>query len=139
MPISGFGSDSLSEKWLKEFSLKSIHKLFFFTKYFVYNLLCYCMLHKSSLELSTISEKAEQQHSLLKDFRQKLIDAILRLWVIKCSFMKISELHAQKRRLKITQLEKARFIKVNELKLTQVELFSFSYFMCAAANAYELF
>ena len=26
-------------------------------------------------------------------------------------------------RLKITQLEKARFIKVNELKLTQVELF----------------
>ena len=26
-------------------------------------------------------------------------------------------------RLKITQLEKARFIKVNELKLTEVELF----------------
>ena len=26
-------------------------------------------------------------------------------------------------RLKMTQLEKARFIKVNELKLTEVELF----------------
>ena len=32
-----------------------------------------------------------------------------------------------------------RFIKVNELKLTQVELFSFFHFMCAAANASELF
>ena len=32
-----------------------------------------------------------------------------------------------------------RFIKVNELKLTQVELFSFFHFLCAAANASELF
>ena len=32
-----------------------------------------------------------------------------------------------------------RFIKVNELKLTQIELFSFFHFMCAAANASELF
>ena len=32
-----------------------------------------------------------------------------------------------------------RFIKVNELKLTQVELFSFFPFMSAAANASELF
>ena len=32
-----------------------------------------------------------------------------------------------------------RFIKVNELKLTQVELFSFFHFMCAAANVFELF
>ena len=31
------------------------------------------------------------------------------------------------------------FIKVNELKLTQVELFSFFHFMCVAANASELF
>ena len=31
--------------------------------------------------------------------------------------------HALKTRLKITQLEKAHFIKLNELKLTQVELF----------------
>ena len=40
---------------------------------------------------------------------------------------------------KITQFEKVCFIKVNELKLTQVELFSFFHFMCAAANASELF
>ena len=32
------------------------------------------------------------------------------------------QLHAYKRRLKITQLEKVRFIKVNELKLTEIEL-----------------
>ena len=32
-----------------------------------------------------------------------------------------------------------RFIKVNELKLTQVELFSFFYYMCVAATASELF
>ena len=31
--------------------------------------------------------------------------------------------HALKTRLKITQLEKVRFIKVDELKLTQMELF----------------
>ena len=29
----------------------------------------------------------------------------------------------KKQRLKITQLQKVRFIKMNELKLTQVELF----------------
>ena len=33
----------------------------------------------------------------------------------------------------------AHFIKVNELKLTQVQLFSFYHFMRAAANATELF
>ena len=38
-----------------------------------------------------------------------------------------------------TQLGKERFIKRNELKLTQVELFSFFHFMCAAANSSELF
>ena len=42
-------------------------------------------------------------------------------------------------RLKITQLEKGHFIKVNELKLTQVELFSFFHFICAVANASKLF
>ena len=31
------------------------------------------------------------------------------------------------------------FIKVNELKLTEIELFSFFRFMCTAANASELF
>ena len=39
----------------------------------------------------------------------------------------------------MTQLEKVRFIKVNELKLIQVELFIFFYLMCAAANASKLF
>ena len=45
----------------------------------------------------------------------------------------------KKRRLKITQFENVRFIKVNELKLTQVEIFTFFHFMCAAANESELF
>ena len=42
-------------------------------------------------------------------------------------------------RLKITQLEKARFIKVNELKLSQIELLQFFHFMCVAENASKLF
>ena len=37
----------------------------------------------------------------------------------------------------MTELEKVRFIKVNEIKLTQTELFSFFHFICA--NATELF
>ena len=37
------------------------------------------------------------------------------------------------------QLEKMRFIKVNELKLTQVELFWCFHFMCVTANASTLF
>ena len=45
---------------------------------------------------------------------------------------------SKKQRLKITELEKVRFIKVNELKLTQVELFQFFRFMSVAANASEL-
>ena len=45
--------------------------------------------------------------------------------------------HNQKTRLKITQLEKERFIKMNKLKLTQVDFFF--HFMCVAANASELF
>ena len=32
-----------------------------------------------------------------------------------------------------------RLIRVNELKLTQVELFLFFHFMCAAVNASEFF
>ena len=48
-------------------------------------------------------------------------------------------LHAYKTTLKIAQLEKLRFINANEMKLTQVELFLFFYFMCAAAKASELF
>ena len=42
-------------------------------------------------------------------------------------------------RLKITLLKKASFIKVNELKLSQVELFKFFHFLCVAANATKLF
>ena len=34
---------------------------------------------------------------------------------------------------------KVRFIKQNELNLTQVELFSIFHFMCIVANASELF
>ena len=45
----------------------------------------------------------------------------------------------KKQRFKITQLEKVRFIKVNELKLTLVDLFAFFHFTCVAANASELF
>ena len=44
----------------------------------------------------------------------------------------------KKIRLKIIQLEKKRFIIVNGLKLTEVELFQFFHFMCVAANAFEL-
>ena len=39
----------------------------------------------------------------------------------------------------MTQLEKMRFIKLNELELTQVELFQFCPFKCVAATASELF
>ena len=42
-------------------------------------------------------------------------------------------------RLKITQFEKKRFIEVNELKLSEVELFYFFHFKCVAANASGLF
>ena len=38
-------------------------------------------------------------------------------------------------RLKITQLEKERFIKVNEQILTEAELFQFFHFLCVAASA----
>ena len=40
-----------------------------------------------------------------------------------------SSIHAKKTRLKITQLDKVRFIKLNEIKLTQVELFSFFFIL----------
>ena len=45
----------------------------------------------------------------------------------------------KKQRLKITQLEKMCFIEVNEIKLTQVELFEFFHFICVAPNASEFF
>ena len=40
---------------------------------------------------------------------------------------------------KITELQQVRFIKKNELKLTQDELLTFHHFMCVAVNASELF
>ena len=49
------------------------------------------------------------------------------------------KLHSYNERLKISQLEKMRYIKVNELKLTQVELFSCFHFKSVAANVSELF
>ena len=45
----------------------------------------------------------------------------------------------KKQKMKINQLEKMRFIKVNEQNLTQVEQFQFFRFMCAVTNAFELF
>ena len=45
----------------------------------------------------------------------------------------------KKQGLKITQLEKVKFIKVNELKSTQLELFYLFRLMSVAANAFELF
>ena len=45
----------------------------------------------------------------------------------------------KKIRLKETQIEKMHFMKVNLLKLSQVELFLVFHFACAAANASELF
>ena len=47
--------------------------------------------------------------------------------------------HRNLTRLKITQLEKAYFVKMNMLKLIQVELFQFFNFMCVAVNAPKLF
>ena len=52
---------------------------------------------------------------------------------------KIREMHSYNKRPKITQREKVRFVKVNELKLTQVELFSLFDFKSVAANVSELF
>ena len=48
-------------------------------------------------------------------------------------------LYTRLKKIEITQLEKVRFIKVSELKLTQVELLSFFHFMSVAANASQLF
>ena len=42
-------------------------------------------------------------------------------------------------RIKLTQNEKMRSIKVNELTLTQVELFLLFHFKSVAANVSELF
>ena len=57
-------------------------------------------------------------------------------------FVKIFETifaHALKTELKITYIEKVRFIKVNGLKLIQAELISFLHLKCVAAKIFELF
>ena len=51
----------------------------------------------------------------------------------------MSKYTLQKQRLEITHPEKVLFIKVSELKLTQVEFFSFLYLIRAADKASELF
>ena len=48
-------------------------------------------------------------------------------------------LHSWNKRLKITQLEKLSFIKLNELKLTEFELLLFFHFESVAANEFKLF
>ena len=50
-----------------------------------------------------------------------------------------SDLYGEKTWFEATQLEKARFIKMNELKITQVELLWFFHFNCVVANVSELF
>ena len=47
--------------------------------------------------------------------------------------------YSLKTRLRITQLAKACFSKVNELKLTHIELFSFLHFKWVAANVPNCF
>ena len=53
--------------------------------------------------------------------------------------MKKAASYPLKTRLKVTQFKKVRFIKVNELKLTPVELFLLFNFMCVAIHASKLF
>ena len=85
---------------------------------------------------------------LLNDtnWTQNFADVLQLSWSVlsnKVYFFKESfryyKITSLKSRLKITQHEKVHFIKVNELKLTQVELFWFFHFMCVAANASEVF
>ena len=64
---------------------------------------------------------------------------LIRLSIYKKHLSELIYKRLKNKNLKITQLEKARFIKLNELKLIQVEFFSFCQFMCVAANASELF
>ena len=57
----------------------------------------------------------------------------------KYRFQKFIIYTLKKQRRKITQLEKARFIKVNVLKLIQVELLSFYDFHSALKNPANLY
>ena len=53
--------------------------------------------------------------------------------------MKLQIVTRLKKKIEKTQLEKVHFIKVNELKLAQIELLSFFHFKCVTPNAFELF
>ena len=44
-----------------------------------------------------------------------------------------------KNKIENNSLKKVRFIKVNEFKITQIELFYFFHFICVVANASEFF
>ena len=71
----------------------------------------------------------------------RLFQSIFRysLKYLGCNACKLVFHTPLKTRFKITHLEKMHFIKVNELKLTEVEFFYFFHFMCIVANAAELF
>ena len=47
--------------------------------------------------------------------------------------------HSENKKLKIAQLEKLHFIKVDKLKLTQGEIFTFLYFKSVPDNVSGLF
>ena len=51
--------------------------------------------------------------------------------------LKHKYVYTLKKILKIIELKKVRFMKMNELKLTQVELFSFFHFKCVDAYVSE--
>ena len=53
----------------------------------------------------------------------KLDKNFMYIWENSLTYSSYTQTTPKKERFKIIQLEKARFIKVNELKLIQVELF----------------
>ena len=68
--------------------------------------------------LLLLSEKVHVRFSLVStDALRESVLILVSLQELNCKITRL------KTRLKITQLEKVRFIKVNEFKLTQVELF----------------
>ena len=77
-------------------------------------------------------------HTQKKKHKRLKYDFISHLLKISKQCKLLKHLHSQKQKLKVTQFEKVRFMKVNELKLTHVELFQFFHILCAAANASEL-
>ena len=63
-------------------------------------------------------------------------------WLTRRNTRMHAQIHSPTRlktTLKITQFGKVHGIKINELKLTQVQLFYFFHFICVAANVFKLF